>query len=177
MELTVRKLHLGCGSVILPGWENLDISPPPGGIVCDLRRSLPHETNTVDYIYHEHFLEHLSRAEGLRMFRECFRVLRNGGVMRFSTPDLGVIAGDYLNGEIGRWKGTWEPKSKAEMLNGALRNWDHQFVYDRDEVVSLLTEAGFSTWQFVAYRESVFPELRGLECRPFFMEIIMEVFK
>lgn len=97
--------------------------------------------------------------------------------MRFSTPDLGVIAGDYLNGEIGRWKGTWEPKSKAEMLNGALRNWDHQFVYDRDEVVSLLTEAGFSTWQFVAYRESVFPELRGLECRPFFMEIIMEVFK
>lgn len=174
----LNKLHLGCGSVVLPGWKNLDLAPPIGGIVCDLRQPLPELSDSVDYIFHEHFIEHLTREDGERLFRECHRVLKPGGVMRFSTPDLMVIAEAYLHQKIDFWKGVWEPKTPAQLLNGALREWDHKFVYDEDEMqILLIDEIGFSSAVSMAYKKSDHEALKDLEIRPYFEELIMEATK
>ncbi len=98
--------------------------------------------------------------------------------MRFSTPDLAVITEVYMHQKLDFWKGVWEPKTPAQLLNGALRNWDHKFVYDQDEMaILLLDEIGFSRADHAVYQGSVHKELKNLEMRPFFDELIMEATK
>lgn len=63
------------------------------------------------------------------------------------------------------------------MVNGAFRLWGHRFVYDEDELERILDDAGFRNVTPAAWRESTTPELRGLECRPFHGEIILEAVK
>lgn len=177
----MKKLHLGCGSVIHPGWDNLDIAPPPGGIVCDLRKPLPYGANSVDFIFHEHFIEHLDRDQGVRLLKECYRVLKPGGVMRISTPDLLLIAQDYLDNFLSRYVGTWEPSTPAQLLNGAMRLWDHKFLFDITEIAYACSEAGFTKFDMesigsiqMQYRKSHYPELRNLETRPDYEDLIVE---
>ena len=43
--------------------------------------------NTFDFIYSEHFLEHLFIDEALELLKESRRILKPGGVMRIVTPD------------------------------------------------------------------------------------------
>jgi SAM-dependent methyltransferase len=92
-----RFLNIGCGHRHHPAWVNLDMrASAPGVIEHDLRAPLPFPDGTFDLVYHSHTLEHLDRAEGERLLRECFRVLAPGGVVRIVVPDLEQIARAYL---------------------------------------------------------------------------------
>lgn len=172
------KLHLGCGNHIMPGWKNLDLEPGPGGIVCDLRKPLPEESESVDYIFTEHFIEHLSREDGVRLLRECYRVLKPGGVIRVVTPDLHMIMVWYTNRKLDVFAPTWEPKTPARFVNEAMREWGHQFVYDSEELVDVLKEAGFPV-PFLSeeHGRSDHEALDGLEVRPNTQELIVEATK
>jgi predicted SAM-dependent methyltransferase len=119
------RLHLGCGSFVAPGWENVDKSwgvvlrrvPgarrtlallgilteeqataqfPEGIVRADVRRGLPYEDGSATAVYTSHMIEHLSRPQALRLLRECRRVLRPGGVLRVATPDLRELVNEYL---------------------------------------------------------------------------------
>jgi len=57
------KLNIGCGTVKFPGWINIDIETN-ADLVLDIRRGLPFDNNSVDFIYCEHFIEHISYKEG-----------------------------------------------------------------------------------------------------------------
>jgi len=155
----------------------MDIEPGPMRIVFDLRSPIPEESDTVDYIYHEHFIEHLTRDEGIALFKECFRVLKKGGVMRFSTPDLHMLCIWYQQGKINQWPGTWEPKSNAQFFNEAMRLWGHQFLYDTEELGMILGELGFSHLLMEEYHNSEHDALREIEARPYQRDIIMECTK
>src|SRR5688500_68383 len=81
------KLHLGCGPVALPGWLNIDNLPYPGvDRVLDVTAGLPFED--VQFVFAEHFIEHLELDAAMALMRECRRVLRDDGVLRLSTPNL-----------------------------------------------------------------------------------------
>jgi len=84
-------LHLGCGSVHLKGWVNIDLSGTGGplDIVWDLRRPLPFPDGSVDAVFHEHLLENLPIAVALPFLQECRRVLMPGGILRVGVPDAG----------------------------------------------------------------------------------------
>ena len=59
----MKKLHLGCGKVIIPGYTNIDIQPSPGvDIKADLRK-LPFEDGYADLIYSCANIEHFGRKE------------------------------------------------------------------------------------------------------------------
>jgi predicted SAM-dependent methyltransferase len=70
---------------------------PAGDLVrrWDIRKPLPFETGHVDVCYASHVLEHLSRPNARNLLRECYRVLRSGGVARLAVPDLENIALAY----------------------------------------------------------------------------------
>jgi len=92
-------LNLGCGARFQPGsgWTNLDfISHHPRVRAHDLNQGLPFPDGSYDGVYHSHVLEHFTAQDGLRLLRECFRVLRPGGVIRVVVPDLERIATGYL---------------------------------------------------------------------------------
>lgn len=165
------KLHIGCGRNYFNGWINIDNNSDNNitklDLNLDLRNPLPFKDDSVDFIYNEHFLEHLTAAEGLKALIEFRRVLKPGGMLRISMPDLEESVNNYNNKD-------WIPgdcgplgvlKTRAEYLNICFRWWGHQWLYDWDELDRRLQEAGFSEIKQCKLRESDIPELVGLETR------------
>ena len=70
------RLHLGSGKTHIPGWINIDNQPLPGvDRVLDVTHGLPFEE--VQFIFAEHFIEHIPHVDALVLLRECRRVLRD----------------------------------------------------------------------------------------------------
>lgn len=168
------KLNLGCGLDRKPGWVNVDSEKSyPVDVYHDLSQGIPVETGKADFIYTEHFIEHLNRPSGVAFLRECHRALRPGGVVRLSTPDLFYFTTLYraaYQGDpnaLNTWEiAKWVPKTPAQMMNEEFRMWGHQFIYDCPELLEVLGEAGFSQKSRVQWGKSEYPELCNLEVRP-----------
>lgn len=168
------KLHLGSGARILDGWANLDIGGI-GTLLWDLRKPLPLNERQVRFIYTEHFIEHVKRQDAALLLSNARQAMAPGAILRVSTPDLRKLADDYLNGRaVHMPHGGWYPETPCQMLNEAVRYWGHVFLYDETELVALLGECGFSKIHRVAWGESEHAELRGLESRPDFGDLIVE---
>lgn len=164
-----RRLQVGSGANQLEGWINSDIVPTAELIVF-LARRLPFADATLDRIYLEHVLEHAPYEHGLRFLREARRVLRRGGVMRIAVPDLEDLVRGYLDDDWRRFDWVNWPehsfiKTRAQMINIGFRWWGHQYLYDRQELVRVLGEAGFSEVAIVERGMSRHADLRGLETR------------
>lgn len=169
------KIHLGCGTNYIEGWLNVDLDSPMADAHADLRKPLPYNDESVNFIFNEHFIEHITREEGIAFLRECHRVLKRGGVFRVSTPDLRWLVSQYDGGKLDEWNDVgWMPETSCRLLNEGMRLWGHQFLYDLPELFRALREAGFSDCYQVRHRESAFSELIGLECRPWHQELIVE---
>ncbi|MHB8219927.1 MAG: class I SAM-dependent methyltransferase [Acidimicrobiales bacterium] len=166
------KVHLGCGTVHLEGWVNIDnVRSVRPDVRVDLRGGFPAPANSLAFIYSEHVFEHLSLSDGRRLFRDCRRALTPGGVLRVAMPDLRYLIDRYL----GDWRDQeWlqDPyykdavDSPANMLNTALRTWGHVYVYDLPELTLRLKAAGFSVVEAQRWGTSAHSELQGLERRP-----------
>jgi predicted SAM-dependent methyltransferase len=167
-----NKLHIGCGQVKLAGWINIDEFLHPGitDLQLDITKGLPYADNSGSLIYHEHFLEHLTLEDGFQFLKECYRVLKSGGVMRIAMPSLDTIIEKYY---LKNWKEQdWLKlpeyqfiQTRAEMINIAFRWWGHQWLYDREELNRRLREAGFTIIREVEWGKSHIPELNNLETR------------
>jgi predicted SAM-dependent methyltransferase len=91
-------LNLGCGTRNHPAWVNVDLHcTGPGVIPCDLRHEFPFADSCFDAVYHSHLLEHFSKADGAVLLRECFRVLKLGGIIRIVVPDFEKLVRLYLD--------------------------------------------------------------------------------
>ncbi len=168
------RLHLGSGGRLLEGWANIDINGL-GDIVWDLTRPLPISVDRVRFVYSEHFIEHIDRADAKRLLGQVRRVMAPGSVIRISTPDLKMLIDDYQAGRLIRMDhGQWYPATLCQMVNEAMHCWGHVFLYDEPELRAVLSECGFTGVRRVKWGESEFPELRGLESRPDFGDLILE---
>ncbi len=93
----MRMLNLGCGSTFHSDWVNVDFINHNGKVIAyDLRLGIPFAEASFDVVYHSHVLEHMPKAWGEFFIKECFRVLRPGGLLRVVVPDLENIAQAYL---------------------------------------------------------------------------------
>lgn len=89
--------HVGCGDIDAPGFINIDARPAPHVHLVTRRlerlRAVP--GNTADLVYMCHVLEHVPRAEVMRVVREMYRILKPGGVLRLSVPDFDRLIALY----------------------------------------------------------------------------------
>lgn len=151
----IRKLHLGAGPNALEGWLNTDLTPQNHKVYSiDVTKPLPFEDNTFDYIFGEHLIEHLTYKDGLRMVKECYRVLKPGGKIRIATPDIDTVLKlrtpekselqlnyikwhiDHCLPEIGIYKDIF-------VINSAFNNFGHKFLYDYDTLQYSFKETGY----------------------------------
>jgi predicted SAM-dependent methyltransferase len=114
---------IGAGPTKLPGWfhtdkEILDISSP------DDWRNL-FEPESIDRLFAEHVLEHLSEAEGRTALKESYGYLRRGGLFRIAVPD------GYR-------------RDAAYVAEASPPNDGHQVFYRIDTLIPLLVSLGFS---------------------------------
>lgn len=165
------RLHIGAGPKRLDGWLNCDVVA--GDVYLDLGRPLPLPDATLAYIFGEHVVGSLSQASGVALLGEAHRVLRPGGILRLTTPDLAklialyrdespVVAREeyvrFLAQEIGKPVGR-----PAQMLNDLLRLWGIRYTYDEDDLFAKLHDAGFADVRRVDPGESRHSALRGVE--------------
>lgn len=93
----MRLINIGCGATFHPDWVNVDAAPAsPEVRAHDLDKPLPFPDSHFRAVYASHVLEHFDPDGGLRLLRECHRVLEPGGVARIVVPDLEAIARTYL---------------------------------------------------------------------------------
>jgi SAM-dependent methyltransferase len=90
-------LNLGCGHRFHAAWENLDIAPhDPSVRRADVSQGIPFPDRQFDVVYHSHMIEHI-RVDAVQPFlRDCWRVLKPGGILRVATPDLERLCAVYL---------------------------------------------------------------------------------
>lgn len=96
LDHDVRKLHIGCGENVLDGWLNTDVFWWGRRNVryLDAASRFPFgDEYRFDYVFSEHQIEHFPLSIGLAMLEECFRILKPGGKIRITTPDLRFLIG------------------------------------------------------------------------------------
>jgi SAM-dependent methyltransferase len=71
-------------------------SLPNNIMVHNLERGLPFASDSIDVVYHSHFLEHLDRDAARKFLLEVKRVLKLGGVQRIVVPDLEQAVRGYM---------------------------------------------------------------------------------
>ena len=165
------RLQIGAGPLGLPGWLNSDLIA--GDIYLDLVRPLALPDEGFAYAFGEHVIEHIPERTAFSLLRELHRILRPGGVLRLTTPDLQKLIAIYedrnpvidresysrwLSGLVGR------PRERAcQVLNDNLRLWGHRYVYDEQDLTARLREAGFAEVRREEPGQSGHEELCGLE--------------
>jgi hypothetical protein len=109
------NLNLGCGPHLAPApWINVDRNSTgypedfSHGSLTPLTRkpdviapswALPYPDASVDRLYAGHLMEHLSFEEVLATLREAMRVLKPGGEILMTGPDMTKIAELIYSGE------------------------------------------------------------------------------
>lgn len=189
----VIKVQLGSGSNLMPGWLNtegfdptsfthaLDVST--ACVYLNVCETFPFADHSIDYIFHEHVMEHLTYPDAQSMLRECYRVLQPGGKIRIAMPDFAYFLRLYFEDGSGEKSAfldeyirfnssVWSTDlahvrhNKAVfVINHALRAWGHRFLYDEKTLSAAMAEAGFVKCTRQEPRKSADPHFCDLELR------------
>lgn len=133
------------------------------------------DAESFDYVFSEHMIEHIPYTGGVNMLREIYRILRPGGKLRISTPDMQFLV-RLLSGETSELESAyvdWVTNEFAPfahtshknifVVNNFFYNFGHTFIYDKTLLKDLLSDAGFSVIKEVEISKSDDTELNGLE--------------
>ena len=136
------RLHIGCGPRVLKDWLNIDLE------YCHYKDYLKYYTDrfypeavrgteedfyamdvtaapfplpdeSVDLVFHEDFIEHLTEKEQIMFFAETCRVMKKGAVHRVNTPNLFVSMRDHADmrkGFAGIYFDEWDRHGHKNVL-------------------------------------------------------------
>ncbi|MBI5305987.1 methyltransferase domain-containing protein [Candidatus Wolfebacteria bacterium] len=182
------KLHIGCGLNFQEDWinldgswnawfakysylrkllrifrlaPNLDVEWSPDIIIHKVLRPLPFPNNSMRVVYTSHLLEHLYLDEARALLRECWRVLKFGGVLRIMVPDLENMASQYVNDIKNKnenvalladlfikslgFRDTHSPRGGIiYRIYSSLKDFHtHKWMYDKNSLAYYMEQAGF----------------------------------
>ncbi|KQC02426.1 methyltransferase domain-containing protein [Pedobacter sp. Hv1] len=180
----IKKIQLGAGQNNLSGWLNTDYFPRNGIYFLDVTKKLPIPSDSFNFIFSEHHIEHIHYKDAKLMISEIYRILKPGGVFRVCTPNLTAylksyfedspIETPYIKEIINDWiklgfynAKNYIPENNEEnvsfFVNDIFLNYDHKFIYDYKTLAALLTNAGFTKIVQTNATESEFEELNNIE--------------
>jgi predicted SAM-dependent methyltransferase len=200
-RLGLQGLHVGCGPNVPRGWLNTDrnVFADSGGTVSPLGRivrgtagedrdryflshdaldAYPFEDGAFDFAYSEHFIEHISRDAAVAWLRQIHRLLRPGGFLRLSTPNLRRYVDGYMDPEgsfftehrkvlqqMALFGERGVPETRGFMVNHIFRFFGHQWIYDLDEMRAVAALAGFDPDAVTehSFQEGRLPEVAGMD--------------
>ena len=210
-----RLLNLGCGHVTPDGWINVDgsnrawlasklpfvnralvslkiLSPTEfsdNTHHADLTKRFPWDEGSIDAIYMGEILEHFTKEDGEHVLRECFRVLKQGGIIRIRVPDNARFWKNYLeeydavrvlprtewNEHHSRWVKMFF-NDICVRKPGSFRSFGHfhKWMYDEVSLILLLEIIGFREADRMEFHKSRLPGIEKVEVRA---ELIVEAIK
>lgn len=183
-RLPIDSLHVGCGDILLKGWLNIryerreeygKIKRANGAFYLNynLLKMWPFENDSIQYIAGSHFIEHLDLNQGIRFLKEAFRVLKKGGVIRLSCPDLNIYARNYIENNQKFFENKWIKEwctFKNAVTPGEIfiaKAYDsggsHKWFYDFDSLKHILETAGFQKVRNEGRLTGCVPDLEKIE--------------
>ena len=174
-----KRLHLGCGPRILKGWINIDLvyepfddylqyytnthyPPEIRGDQHDFypldiaKFGIPLPNDSIDIVFHEDFIEHLTQRSQIIVLSESLRILKKGGIHRISTPDLLISmqeSSDFSQGLKGIFLGEWD-------------NHKHINIFTKNILKEMALMIGYKEVIFNFRNESICANLLPSEYRP-----------
>lgn len=151
------NIHLGARDHFLPGWLNLDMPH------FDIGKKLPWPDETVNAFFLENTLEQVPFADSVRFFKEAFRELVPGGILRICFTDFLRFSQEIT--PLDRQKIRENTLTPQLPDNGIelLGDWlGYKSFFTLDIVTHLLKEAGFTVTESPV-GESSHPHLQQLE--------------
>jgi predicted SAM-dependent methyltransferase len=157
-QLKLKKyLNLGCGANIVPDFISLDYCWVPGIDICwDATKGIPLPDKSLDGIFTEHCLEHVSFTQCGLMLKEFRRLLKPGGCVRIVVPDGELYLDLYQSAKMGdRIEFPYQSIDEVTPMmcvNRVFREYGHLFAYDAKTLETLLLDAGFSHFEKLEFR-------------------------
>ncbi len=147
------NIELGAGNDReLDAWVGIDLCRFRSGFRWDVRWGLPLADASVARIHAEQFLCTLEYPDAIEtVFRECYRVLQDGGTFRIADSDArkyleAYVAGDheFFHSLRGLGGATPPMETEIEVVNQAFRvGGEKRFCYDSKTMERLLRRVGF----------------------------------
>ena len=142
----------------------------------DATRPFPLASDQFDCVFSQHMIEHVSHSQGQHMLNECYRVLKDRGKIRVSTPDIRFLFDLYADRKSPvqeryiEWSTnrhiTDAPYDDAVfVVNNYFRDWGHTFIYDEEALRTSFTKAGFTRIVKCDLDGSDHEEFRHLDCQ------------
>lgn len=131
--------------------SNIEFNKSRNIIFADATKKFPFKSNVADVIYSSHMLEHLSRHSASHFIKECYRVLKKGGILRIVVPDLKKLidtylidkdADKFLDNSLLVSPSIETFKEKIIFLIIGYRH--HQWMYDSSSLHKLISNQGFN---------------------------------
>ena len=139
------KIHLGCGNINLQGWLNIDARDfKHVHIISDGFDLTQFKENSIAEFYLCHVLEHFSFNETHNFLSKLYKLLKPGGLLRISVPDIEKL---YI---------LYNKQKKLSIVKNAIMggqnypNDFHKSIYDHQELKNILEKNSFknvSSWK------------------------------
>lgn len=180
------KINLCSGPQKIPGYIGLDL-----GDKCDFRldlerNNLPFKDNSMEAIICISAINYFTRARGLELVKEVFRVLKNGGIARFGVQDMESIAKRYVERDAAFFFQTINGQARFEgpTIGDKFAAWFYgyssgkgpcRYFYDYESLAFLFIQAGFTLVERKDFLDSRLEDIQLIDNRPdqmFFLEAI-----
>lgn len=197
------KLNLGCGHIQPEGWVNVDGSMRAWLATrfswfdhtltnlkilpktefnsrthyANLNKRLQWKDGTVDCIFLGEVLEHFTKDDGYRLLRECYRILKPGGIIRLRVPDNVQFWRKYIDEydlerckPRDRWSESHERWIElffhdicvSRTLFRSMGHY-HKWMYDEITLLKTIEKAGFTGANRRKQYDSAIPGIHEVE--------------
>lgn len=146
----INKLEIGIGnSPKKPGFITSDLNLKVD-FPYDLRIGVPFESQSIDFIYAEHVLEHFAYNDLILLLKDCYRVLKVNGVFSAVIPDASIWLNAYFSSDKLDLK-KYCPydfgltfKYKIDYVNYVFyMGGYHRYMFDIENALGILNGIGF----------------------------------
>lgn len=163
-------INLGSGSKTFDDYINIDFFSFSDDVDygADFRYPLKIDDDSVDGIFTEHVLEHLTYDHAERLLKECYRILKPDGIIRIIVPDVSIFIKNYcLNNDD--WFSEWEKRvfiesndvnrrnrrmvSKMTAISFVTQEYGHVSSWDFETLEIFLSRANFEKIEKTAFRQ------------------------
>lgn len=168
---------------------DVNIDWPPDLVLHDIRKRLPFQNSTADYIFASNVLEHLKKCETIQVLKDCHRILKAKGIIRIVVPDLQLLALKYVTRDHDFYYKTityakssgdtfadrflaffYEESNKKSIRSLKQRiksllfaNPYHKWLYDYESLSTILSQIGFKDIKRCTAKKGKAPDLDRLE--------------
>jgi len=165
-------------------WDAVRDVPMPGVMVYDMR-DLPMKgvlDETYNGVYNEHFIEHLTKDEGINFLTEMLRVMKPGGIIRTIWPPMEFVewlrqdddldnhpwVQHYYNFYVVKHnfapKGTEFMRIQDQCAEGIMwQNGEHKHIWGKQELIDTLKEIGYYNVREMKYQKSLLPDFNNID--------------